>query len=117
MADLNITKSDVRMIAHRLGLRFADRPENTCLATRIPSGHPITLSRLRRVEQAEQYLRSLGISDIRVRDHDGIARVEVPQDQIIIVLGNSNAVIEKLLSLGFDFVTLDLKPLRSGTPD
>ena len=117
LAELNISKSDVRMIAHRLGLGFADRPENTCLATRIPSGYPITLSRLRRIEKAEQYLRSLGISDIRVRDHDGIARVDVPQDQMIIVLGNSNAVSEKLLSLGFDFVTLDLKPLRSGTLD
>jgi len=117
MADLNLTKSDIRGIAHRLGLEFAERPENTCLATRIPRGHLITLSRLRRIERAEQYLRTLGIRDIRVRDHDGIARIEVPQNQVIIILGNSDAVSENLFSLGFDFVTLDLKPLCNGTLD
>lgn len=115
LAEVRISKAEVREMARRLGMEMPDRPENTCLATRIPRGQKITIERLQRIDAAELFLRSLGIHELRVRDHDGLARIEVLPDQLEIVLNNANAVTNRFRELGFRFVTLDLDGIRSGS--
>jgi uncharacterized protein len=115
LAEARITKVDVREMARRLGIQMADRPENTCLATRIPRGQKITMERLKRIDDAESFLRSLGIHQLRVRDHDDLARIEVLPDQLEIILNNAGAVATRFRELGFHFITLDLDGFRSGS--
>ena len=115
LAEVRISKAEVREMARRLGMEMADRPENTCLATRIPRGQKITIERLQRIDGAELFLRSLGIHQLRVRDHDDLARIEVLPDQLEIILNNANAVATRFRELGFRFITLDLEGFRSGS--
>lgn len=117
LAEAGVTKAEVREMARRFGMETADRPENTCLATRIPYGQKITPERLQRIEGAEDFIRSLGIDELRVRDHDGLARIEVPSDQMDVLIDNASAIKVKLKELGFGFVTLDLEGFRSGSLD
>ncbi len=118
LADLGLGKEAVRRIARSFGLDNADLPASPCLASRIAYGVSVTLERLRRIEQAEDFLRSMGLGDLRVRLHDGeLARVEVPGERIGWLADDRQrtAVSETLLALGFRYVTLDLQGLRSGS--
>lgn len=115
LAEVRISKAEVREMARRLGMEMADRPENTCLATRIPRGQKITIERLQKIDGAELFLHSLGIHQLRVRDHDDLARIEVLPDQLEIILNNANAVATRFRELGFRFITLDLEGFRSGS--
>ena len=87
-----------------------------CLASRIPFGTPITRELLRQVEEAESLLLELGFAACRVRHHGGIARIELPVDQIERFLSNDvrAAVVQGLRDLGFRFVALDLEGYRQG---
>jgi uncharacterized protein len=118
LADLGLGKQAVRRIARSFGLGNADLPASPCLASRIAYGVSVTVERLRQIEQAEDFLRSMGLDDLRVRLHEGeLARVEVPAERIEWLVDHRQriAVTEKLLSLGFRYVTLDLQGLRSGS--
>jgi uncharacterized protein len=115
LAEVRISKAEVREMARRLGMEIVERPENTCLATRIPRGQTITIEKLQRIDDAESFLRSLGIHQLRVRDHDGLARIEVLPDQLEIILNRANAVASRFRELGFRFITLDLEGFRSGS--
>jgi uncharacterized protein len=118
LAELGLGKEAVRRIARSFGLDNADLPASPCLASRIAYGVSVTVERLRRIEQAEDFLRSRGLSDLRVRLHDSeLARIEVPTQRIGWLADDRQrtAVTEKLLSLGFRYVTLDLQGLRSGS--
>lgn len=117
LAEAGVSKTEVREIAGRLGMEIAHRPENTCLATRIPYGQKITTERLERIERAEDFIRSLGIDELRVRDHDGLARIEVSSDQMDVLIDHAFVIMAKLKELGFGFVTLDLEGFRSGSLD
>jgi uncharacterized protein len=112
LADLGINKGEVREMARRRGLGFSERPENTCLATRIPMGESIEFSRLRRIEEAEDELHSRGIEDLRVRDHDGLARIEVRSQDANILIENAESISDRLREFGFSYVTLDLGSLE-----
>jgi PP-loop superfamily ATP-utilizing enzyme len=72
----------VREIARRHGLSVADKPSMACLSSRIPTGLEVTDERLSRIEEAERLLRARGFSQFRVRDHDGLARIEVGADEL-----------------------------------
>ncbi len=117
LAEAGLTKDDVRQLSRQAGLPTADQPASPCLASRIPYGLEITEQRLRQIDQAENFLRSLGFIEFRVRHHDTIARVEVrPQDISKLVAEPVRAkVVEKLKSLGFQFITVDLQGFRSGS--
>jgi uncharacterized protein len=108
-------KTAVRALARRLGLPDADRPASPCLSSRIAYGVAVTGERLRRVGAAEVFLRSLGFTDVRVRLHDAIARVEVPPADIPLAVEHHAAIDAHLRELGFTYVTLDLRGLRSGS--
>jgi uncharacterized protein len=91
-----------------------------CLSSRIPYGTPVTVGVLSSVEQAEAYLRSLGVRQLRVRHHvlpagDTIARVETDEVGIGITLANRTEIVERLKALGYLHVTLDLAGYRSGS--
>lgn len=110
-----LTKKDVREISRVLGLDTADRPSDTCLATRIPYGTPIDRALLQKIERSELFIKGLGIQQVRVRCHGNIARVETAQGGLDKVIENRNAVAEKLREYGFMYITIDLEGYRSGS--
>jgi len=112
-----IVKSEVREIADDYGLSVADKPSMACLSSRIPTGLEVTEERLGRIEQAETVLRTWGFEQFRVRDHDGIARIEVGEDELEDALDPEfvRAARQYIGELGFDHVTLDLDGYRTGS--
>ena len=117
LLDAGIQKEDVRAIADDYGLSVADKPSMACLSSRIPTGLEVTDERLSRIEKAERVLREWGFSQFRVRDHDGLARIEIDPDELPSALNHEFAVAarEHLSELGFDHVTLDLHGYRTGS--
>jgi uncharacterized protein len=112
-----IEKEEVREIAARYGLSVADKPSMACLSSRIPTGLDVTKERLTRVEQAEALLRQWGFDQFRVRDHDGLARIEVGTDELDRALDPDFAAAARqhLSEIGFDHVTLDLAGYETGS--
>jgi uncharacterized protein len=117
LAEAGLTKNDIRELSRRAGLPTADQPASPCLASRIPYGLEVTEQRLRQIDQAETFLRSLGFVEFRVRHHDSVARIEVRPAEIARMMAEPvrSKVVEQLRSLGFQFVTLDLQGFRSGS--
>ena len=112
-----IEKEEVRAIADDYDLSVADKPSMACLSSRIPTGLEVTDERLSRIEAAERVLREWGFSQFRVRDHDGLARIEIDPDELDAALNRDFVVAarEHLSDLGFDHVTLDLHGYRTGS--
>jgi uncharacterized protein (TIGR00268 family) len=112
-----VTKEEVRAIADRLDLSVADKPSMACLSSRIPTGLEVTEERLSRVERAEKLLRTWGFEQFRVRDHDGLARIEVAPEELDAALDPDFAAAaeEHLTDAGFDHVTLDLGGYETGS--
>ncbi|WP_101295168.1 ATP-dependent sacrificial sulfur transferase LarE [Halegenticoccus soli] len=112
-----IGKEEVREIARRYDLSVADKPSMACLSSRIPTGLSVTEERLSRVEKAERLLRTWGFSQFRVRDHDGLARIEIAPEEMEAALDVDfvRAAREHLSDVGFDHVTLDLHGYRTGS--
>ncbi len=115
LLEAGLTKDDIRSVSRALDLAGWDRPSLACLASRIPYGDPITPEKLKRIEQAEDVLLGLGLSQCRVRDHGPIARVEVPLDEIGEVLAHRQELLDALRRLGYTYVALDLAGFRSGS--
>jgi len=117
LLEAGIRKREVRAIADDYGLSVADKPSMACLSSRIPTGLDVTGERLSRIEAAERVLREWGFSQFRVRDHDGLARIEIDPDELDAALNHDFAVAarEHLSELGFDHVTLDLHGYRTGS--
>ncbi|MFC6940374.1 ATP-dependent sacrificial sulfur transferase LarE [Salinirubellus sp. GCM10025818] len=111
------TKEEVRETARRYDLSVADKPSMACLSSRIPTGLEVTEERLSRVERAENLLRGWGFEQFRVRDHDGLARIEVGPEELDRALdpGFAEAASDHLSEIGFDHVTLDLSGYRTGS--
>ena len=113
----DLTKSEVREAAERYDLSVADKPSMACLSSRIPTGLEVTEEKLTRVEKAERLLRTWGFSQFRVRDHDGLARIEVAPEELDAALDRefARAARDHLTDAGFDHVTLDLHGYRTGS--
>lgn len=114
LVDAGFTKADVRAWSKQLGLVTWDKPAAACLASRLPYGTPVTLGRLSSVERAEAGLRALGFTELRVRHHGEVARIEVPADALEAVVVQREAVLEAVQQAGYRWVTLDLAGLKSG---
>lgn len=110
-----MTKSDVRAVSRRLGLRTWDKPQAACLASRVPYGTPVTLSTLASVGQAETSLRALGFRQCRVRHHGRLARVEIEEGQLATALELRAQVVAAVRAAGYLHVSLDLEGYRSGS--
>ncbi|WP_226022555.1 ATP-dependent sacrificial sulfur transferase LarE [Halomicrobium salinisoli] len=113
----DITKEEVREIAREYDLSVADKPSMACLSSRIPTGLEVTEDRLSRVEKAERLLRTWGFEQFRVRDHDGLARIEVAEEELDVALDPDfvRAARDHVGDLGFDHVTLDLHGYQTGS--
>jgi uncharacterized protein len=115
--ELGFDKSTIREHSRRLGLPTADKPELACLASRFPTGTPISISGLEQVAAAEEVVAGLGFSQYRVRFHGDLARIEVPASEIE-RLGDASIreqLVEGVRSAGFRFVTIDLAGYSRGS--
>ncbi len=118
LAECGFDKSTVRQIARHWRLEVWDKPATPCLSSRVVYGLEITPERLKRIDQAEQMLRELGLSNVRVRyHHDDLARLEVALDELPVLCASDvrPQVVERLRELGFRYVTIDLEGFRSGS--
>jgi uncharacterized protein len=118
LAECGFTKQEIRELAAAWELPVADKPATPCLSSRVAYGQEVTPGRLAMVDEAEQFLRTLGFRELRVRYHAGdMARIEVPADEITNLCENEirTVIVDELAKLGFKFVTLDLAGFRSGS--
>ena len=117
LLEAGLTKKEIRRLSRAFGLPTWDKPSMACLASRIPYHSPITHERLRRIGEAEFFLRNLGFGTVRVRDHGGVARIEVDKGSIGDLLPPeiSESVVKKFRSLGFRHVAVDLLGYRTGS--
>lgn len=117
LSESGLGKKDVRAISGTLKLRTARKSSSPCLASRIPYGEKITEEKLRMVEEAEEFLRSRGFEDVRVRVHGRVARIEVAPQQIseLSAPRMRTSVTKRFRALGFTYVALDLDGYRTGS--
>jgi uncharacterized protein len=120
LVEAGLTKAEIRELSRERGLPTWDKPAMACLSSRIPYGTPVTLENLSRVGQAEQYLRTFGIRQVRVRHHvlpsgHPLARVETDEPGLALLLASRDQITEHLNSLGYLYVTVDLGGYRTGS--
>lgn len=117
LAEAGLGKAEVRALARDLGLLEWDRPASPCLASRFPYGESITAEALRVVDDAERYLKDLGLGSVRVRHHGSLARIEVDPKDVARAAKESvrRAIVSHLRGLGYKYVALDLEGFRSGS--
>lgn len=116
LVELGINKQDVRNIAKSNNLSVYDKPSNSCLASRIPHGNPVTLEKLKRIETAESFIKSIfKVKQVRVRDHQDVARIEVGKEELIDMfdLEKISKIDSKLRELGFKHIALDLSGYKN----
>ncbi|MCX5722910.1 MAG: TIGR00268 family protein, partial [Nitrospirae bacterium] len=116
LVEASLSKAEVRALAQLLGLSNWDKPAAACLSSRIPRGIPITIDKLRRVEQAEDILQAEGFRQVRVREHGEVARIEIGAEEFS-RLNQSELrahISARLRQVGFRFVCVDLEGYRPG---
>ena len=115
--EVGLTKAEIRALSREMGLPTSDKPSFACLASRFPYGERITATGLARVEKAEQWLidAGLGLTQLRVRSHGDMARIEVPPDAISRLAARATGIAAAFKDLGFAYVTLDLLGYRTGS--
>ena len=116
LAEVGVTKAEVRQLSQQLSLPWWDKPAQPCLSSRFPYGEEITIAKLQRVGRAEIYLRRLGWQNLRVRSDGDTARIELPPEKIkeFVLTMDLQAIVAAFQSYGFVYVTLDLEGYRSG---
>lgn len=117
LAECGFTKREVRKLAEEYGVSVANRPSTPCMATRFPYGAKLDYGKMRCVEEGEEWLKTLGFYNVRIRVHEDIARIEVDENDMSLLLKNKTEVIEKLKTLGYSYITIDLEGFRSGSMD
>ncbi len=117
LIEAEMTKDEIRRLAKKLELPVWDKPAMACLSSRIPYGMKVTKENLAKIEQAEEYLHSLGLKQVRVRHHENIARIEVRPEEIskLLEAKTREQIANKLKQIGYLYVTLDLQGYRSGS--
>jgi uncharacterized protein len=117
LVEAGLRKEEIRALSRERGLPTWNKPASACLASRIAYGIEVTPERLDRVARAESFMRSLGLRQLRVRDHGDLARIEVPSEEVEQLAEPTvrERIVEQLRELGFVHVTLDLEGFRSGS--
>lgn len=115
--EVGLTKGEIRALSRQLGLSTWDKPAMACLSSRVPYGERITQEKLQRIDRAEQLLRDLGYRQVRVRHHEGIARIELPPGDVERLFADALAepITHRFKELGFQYVTVDLEGYRTGS--
>jgi len=117
LVEAGISKDEIRKFSRRLKLNTADMPSMACLASRFPYGEKINKKALRKIESAEDFIKKLGIQQVRVRCHNNVARIEMEKQNIKRFV-NSNfcdKITKRLRQLGFKYIALDLEGYRTGS--
>jgi pyridinium-3,5-biscarboxylic acid mononucleotide sulfurtransferase len=114
LAEAGLTKAEIRALSREIGLPTWDKPQQPCLASRIPYGTEVTRERLDQLARAEMALRVLGLREFRVRWHGDVARIEVAEAELACLLSVRAEAASALRQAGFKFVSVDLEPFRSG---
>ncbi|MEW5785960.1 MAG: ATP-dependent sacrificial sulfur transferase LarE [Bacillota bacterium] len=116
LKEAGLTKQEIRWLARREGLPNWDKPAAACLASRFPYGESLDRHKIRRVGDAERFLRQIGIAgDLRVRYHGQLARIEVSAAEMPVLLELGREITEYFKKIGFAFTTLDLEGFVSGS--
>ena len=115
LVEAEFSKDTVRQLARELAIPIWDKPAQPCLSSRIPYGTPVSLETLSKIERAEDYLRSLGLREVRARHHDRLCRVEVGEAELEFAFAHRREIVENLKRVGYLWVSLDLAGLRSGS--
>jgi uncharacterized protein len=116
--ETRFTKQEIRTIAKKMGLSVQNKPPLACLASRIPYYERITAEKLNRIAKAEQSIRKIvGVRQLRVRDHNGLARVEIGRDERVLFCNVDvlDRIVDALKKLGFKYVAMDLEGYRTGS--
>jgi uncharacterized protein len=115
LIEAGLGKAEIRALAQRLGLSNWNKPSFACLSSRIAYGETVTADKLRVLDEAERFIRSLGLQQFRVRHHDTLARLEVLPEDLPLVVEQRERIVARLKELGYVYVTLDLQGFRSGS--
>jgi len=117
LQEAKLTKAEIRTLSQKMGLPTWDKPAQPCLSSRVMYGEKITPERLKQVEEAEAFLRGLGMVELRVRHHGDLARIEVPMVEIerLAEPKRRDEIVRFFKRLGFTYVSLDLQGFRSGS--
>lgn len=116
LIEAGLGKAEIRSLSRELGLPTWDKPSFACLSSRFQYGDTITAAKLRQVDAAEEFLRSLGLRQLRVRHHDRLARIEVPAEEIEKLVGDQREkIVARFRELGYVYVTVDLMGFQSGS--
>ena len=115
LVEAGLTKDDVRSIAKSLDIPIWDKPAQPCLSSRIPYGTPVTVETLSKIEQAEDYLRGLGLKAVRARHHDRLCRIETGENEMEFAFAHRKEIVSNIKKIGYLWVSLDMTGLRSGS--
>ena len=117
LIEAELWKEEIRALSRSLGLPNWDKPSFACLSSRFQYGEAITPEKLRRIDAAESFVRSLGFRQFRVRHHDRLARLELAPEEMALLWqdGRHDAIVQRFKELGYLYVTLDLQGFRSGS--
>jgi uncharacterized protein len=117
LIEAELTKREIRELSRQLGLPTWDKPSFACLSSRFQYGDRITAEKLRQVDAAESFVRSLGFRQFRVRHHDRLARLEIPLDEIPRLWedGRHEAIVTRFREIGYLYVAVDLGGFQSGS--
>ncbi len=115
LVEANLGKDAIRRLARHLDLPVWDKPAQPCLSSRIPYGTPVTLENLSMIERAEDFLKSLGLKEVRARHHQNHCRVEVGEAEMELAFAHRSEIAAALKNIGYLWVSLDLSGLRSGS--
>ena len=117
LKEARFIKSEIRKLSKQLGLPTWNKPSMACLASRFPYYMRIDIKSLKRVSQAEDFLRALGFSQIRIRHHGQIARIEIEPKEFpeIMEKGVREKIVKTLKKLGYTYITIDLAGYRTGS--
>ena len=117
LLELEITKAEIRSLAADLDIASSDKPSAPCLATRLPYGSRFDFELLERIDKGEQFIKTLGFYNVRLRLHRDILRIEVDKKDFDKFMIQQELIVQKLKELEFLYITLDLEGFRSGSMD
>jgi uncharacterized protein len=115
MVEAGLSKQMVRELARHLEMPIWDKPAQPCLSSRIPYGTPVSVETLSKIERAEDYLRGLGLREVRARHHDRLCRIEVGEEEMEFAFAHRQEIGQALKEIGYLWVSMDLAGLRSGS--
>jgi uncharacterized protein len=112
-----LTKNEIRELSKQMGIKTWDKPSFACLSSRFPYGESITIEKLNMVDLAEQFLLDLNFTQVRVRHHNNLARIEIEENELEKILKKDvrKAIFERFKEIGFTYVSVDIKGYRMGS--